>query len=113
MPKTLSFKTRLTMRADGRNDPHHGFGKGIEMLLLGVDKYGSLNRAAKEMGMAYSKAWNVLRLNESEFGIKFINRNGAHGSELTPEVRAFLEHYQEMELAAERAAQEVFDKYFR
>ena len=79
MAKTLSFKTRLTMRADGRNDPHHGFGKGIEMLLLGVDKYGSLNRAAKEMGMAYSKAWNVLRLNESEFGIKFINRNGAHG----------------------------------
>lgn len=63
------------------------------MLLLGVDKYGSLNRAAKEMGMAYSKAWNVLRLNESEFGIKFINRNGAHGSELTPEGRAFLEHY--------------------
>ena len=39
------------MRADGRNDPHHGFGKGIEMLLLGVDKYGSLNRAAKEMGI--------------------------------------------------------------
>ena len=113
LAKTLSFKTRLTMRADGRNDPHHGFGKGIEMLLLGVDKYGSLNRAAKEMGMAYSKAWNVLRLNESEFGIKFINRNGAHGSELTPEGRAFLEHYQEMELAAERAAQEVFDKYFR
>ena len=71
MAKSLTFKTRLTMRADGRNDPHHGFGKGIEMLLLGVDKFGSLNRAAKEMGMAYSKAWNVLRLNESEFGIKF------------------------------------------
>lgn len=50
---------------------------------------------------------------KAEFGIKFINRNGAHGSELTPEGRAFLEHYQEMELAAERAAQEVFDKYFR
>lgn len=112
MTKTISFKTRLTLRADGRTDSHHGFGKGIEMLLLGVDKYGSLNRAAKEMGMAYSKAWNVLRLNESEFGIKFINRNGAHGSELTEEGRAFLEHYQEMELAAERAAQEVFNKYF-
>ena len=37
MAKTLSFKTRLTMRADGRNDPHLGFGTGIEMLLLGVD----------------------------------------------------------------------------
>ena len=82
-------------------------------ILEATDRLGSLRAAAAGADMAYSKAWNVLRLNESEFGIKFINRNGAHGSELTPEGRAFLEHYQEMELAAERAAQEVFDKYFR
>ena len=89
------------------------FGPGVAALLTLVKTCHSLRAAAMEMGMAYSKAWNVLRLNESEFGIKFINRNGAHGSELTPEGRAFLEHYQEMELAAERAAQQVFNKYFR
>ena len=113
MTRSLSFKTRLTMRADGRNDPHHGFGKGMEMLLLGVDKFGSLNRAAKEMGMAYSKAWRILRLSEQEFGITLLRRDGAHGSTLTEEGREFLEHYREMVAAADAAAGAVFDKYFR
>ena len=103
MAKTLSFKTRLTMRAERAEQiPIMALARESKCFSWAWTKYGSLNRAAaKEMGMAYSKAWNVLRLNESEFGIKFINRNGAHGSELTPEGRAFLEHYQEMELAAE------------
>lgn len=65
MAKTLSFKTRLTMRADGGTIPIMALARESKCFSLGVDKYGSLNRAAKEMGMAYSKAWNVLRLNES------------------------------------------------
>jgi molybdate transport system regulatory protein len=111
MGKKVSCKTRITLRTEG-NFEGHGFGRGIEMLLLGVDQYGSLNRAVKELGMAYSKAWNILRLTEQEFQIQLIRRDGAHGSTLTDEGRAFLEHYQEMEQAASQAAQAVFAKYF-
>lgn len=107
----MSYKTRITLRA-GEDFKGHGFGKGIEQLLLGIDKYGSLNRAAKELGMAYSKAWNILRLTEKEFGIQLINREGARGSFLTDEGRLFLTHYQEMFEAANEAAKVVFNKYF-
>lgn len=112
MNEKLSCKTRVTLRAQGDHEGH-GFGRGIEMLLVGVDRHGSLNRAAKELGMAYSKAWNILRLAEQEFELQLINRDGAHGSQLTSEGRAFLEHYQEMANAAASAAEQVFIKYFR
>lgn len=108
----LTFKTRVTLRAEVDFEGH-GFGRGIDMLLSGIDEYGSLNRAAKELGMAYSKAWRVLRLTEEEFGVQLIERNGAHGSSITAEGRDFLNHYREMVQAAENAAGEVFDKYFK
>ncbi len=107
----LTFKTRITLHAKDDFDGH-GFGRGIELLLQGVDEHGSLNRAAKELGMAYSKAWNIIRESEKEFHIQLIERNGAHGSELTEEGRSFLEHYQEMLEAAKSGAQAVFAKYF-
>ncbi len=108
----VTYKTRVTLRVDGDFEGH-GFGKGIDMLLSGIDEYGSLNRAAKELGMAYSKAWRVLRLTEEEFGVQLIARNGAHGSAITPEGRDFLDHYREMVQAADDAAGAVFDKYFK
>ena len=111
MDNKLSCKTRVTLRAAGYHEGH-GFGRGIEMLMVGVDRHGSLNRAAKELGMAYSKAWNILRLAEQEFDLQLIHREGAHGSRLTEEGRIFLEHYQEMENAATDAADQVFNKYF-
>lgn len=110
--RNISYKTRITLRAEGDFEGH-GFGRGIEMLLSGVDQYGSLNRAAKELGMAYSKAWRVLRLAEQEFGIQLIERQGAHGSTLTEAGRQFLDHYREMVQAADAAAGAVFVKYFK
>src|SRR5271157_5331534 len=37
------------------------FGPGTHELLRRVDETGSLNRAAGDMGMAYSKAWRLVR----------------------------------------------------
>jgi molybdate transport system regulatory protein len=107
----MSYKTRITLRAEGSYDGH-GFGRGIELLLLGIEEYGSLNRAAKELGMAYSKAWRIIRQAETEFDLTLIYRDGAHGSTLSEEGRTFLAHYQEMLTAADQAAGEVFERYF-
>lgn len=107
----MTYKTRITLRAEGYHDGH-GFGRGIELLLLGIEKYGSLNRAAKELGMAYSKAWRIIRQAETEFKITLIHRDGAHGSTLSEEGSTFLAHYREMLAAADQAAGEVFDRYF-
>lgn len=90
-----------------------GFGRGIAQLLSGVEKYGSLNHATKNMGMAYSKAWRIIKETEAEFGFPLLNRDGAHGSTLTPECKTMLEHYNEMLEAANTAAGKVFEKYYK
>ena len=37
------------------------FGLGVADLLHGVDEFHSLNLAAQHMGMAYSKAWRIVK----------------------------------------------------
>jgi molybdate transport system regulatory protein len=61
------------------------FGNGLLALLRGVRETGSLNRAAKDMHMAYSKAWKLMNSAEERFGVQFIERDGARGSTLTAE----------------------------
>lgn len=60
------------------------FGHGCVLLLQGIAREHSLNRAAKSMGMAYSKAWRIVNEAEGQLGCKLIERDGARGSTLTP-----------------------------
>lgn len=111
--KEIYCKTRVTLRSTGQEAQEgHGFGRGVELLLTGIEEHGSLNRTTKEMGMAYSKAWRILRQAEAEFGVQLVDRDGAHGSTLTEEGRYWLTHYREMVEAADQAAQKVMKKYF-
>ena len=55
------------------------FGRGIASLCLGVRETGSLNAAAKGMGMAYSKAWRIIKETEAALDLQLLNRDGAHG----------------------------------
>ena len=48
------------------------FGRGIANLCLGVREAGSLNAAAKGMGMAYSKAWRIIKETEAALGIQLL-----------------------------------------
>ena len=88
------------------------FGKGAAALLKGVDEFGSLNRTAKEMGMAYSKAWSMLKKVEEGLGFALIERHGARGSELTDEGRKFLELYGQYEQLIEDYAEKTFREVF-
>ena len=74
-------KLYITHREGGNDD---AFGNGLVSLLRGVDRTGSLNKAAKEMHMAYSKAWKLMNSAEQQFDMKLIERDGARGSTLTP-----------------------------
>lgn len=83
------------------------FGRGVANLCLGVREFGSLNAAAKNMGMAYSKAWRILKETEASFGFQILNRDGAHGSTLTEDgnllLDSFLQVNEELQVAAEQA----------
>ena len=44
------------------------FGPGVAALLEGIRETHSLRAAAAEMGMAYSKAWTIMKNAEKELG---------------------------------------------
>ena len=74
------------------------FGPGIAQLLHRVEAYHSIRQATLSMGMAYSKAWAIIRRAERELGFPLLNtttggKEGG-GSFLTEEGRRFLEQYE-------------------
>ncbi|NPD30717.1 LysR family transcriptional regulator [Eggerthellaceae bacterium zg-1084] len=87
------------------------FGRGVADLCLGVREHGSLNAAAKSMGMAYSKAWRIVRDTETALGFPLLNRDGAHGSTLTPEGEGLLEAYLETDRKLHDLAAQVFEEH--
>lgn len=84
------------------------FGPGVAALCEGVRATGSLNAAAKSMGMAYSKAWRVVKETEASLGVMLLNRNGAHGSTLTPECTALLDAYLKLKQSLQDSAEREF-----
>lgn len=87
-----------------------GFGRGIVSLLEGVDQYGSINRATHNMGMAYSKAWKIIKTTEKEMGFKLLDRAEGNTSVLTPEARELVKLYHEVRIAAQKAAEDAFEE---
>lgn len=91
------------------NNPHGSeFGRGVAKLCRGVQEMGSLNAAAKDMGMAYSKAWRIVRDTETALGIQLLNREGAHGSTLTEDCERLLRAYSDVEGKLQSIASEEF-----
>lgn len=83
------------------------FGRGIANLCSGVRETGSLNAAAKGMGMAYSKAWRIIKETEAALGVQLLDRDGAHGSTLTEEGVKILDAYIELDARMAKIAEET------
>lgn len=93
------------------------FGPGVTALLAGVREHKSLRAAAGSMGMAYSKAWRIVRSAEDAFGCKLLDSTigGRHGggAVLTPEAEALLEAYQALRAEVDAYAQQRFRERFQ
>ena len=110
--KEFYCNTRVRVRGkDSRNNDY--FGRGVADLLHGVEEYHSLNLSAKNMGMAYSKAWRIVKLGEETLGIQLLYRMGKSGSRLTREGTNLLEVYEEAEKEASRVVCDIFENYYR
>jgi len=92
------------------SEGHSEFGRGIANLCMGVRELGSLNAAAKGMGMAYSKAWRIVKEAEAGLGVSLLDRDGAHGSTLTPEGNLLLDTYIELDEQIQKDAEVLFAK---
>jgi molybdate transport system regulatory protein len=70
-------------------------GGGKAALLLAVDQFGSIQRAADKFGMSYRHAWGAIRRIEKRAGFKIVDtklggKEGG-GAQLTPKGKAFVE----------------------
>ncbi|MDR1183795.1 MAG: LysR family transcriptional regulator [Coriobacteriales bacterium] len=93
---SYGVKVRLKFFANERKDTGE-FCLGVAQLLQGIADYGSLSKAAKRMGMAYSKAWKLLKECERGLGYPLATRGAGIGSALTREGKKLLMMYQTLQ----------------
>jgi molybdate transport system regulatory protein len=93
------------------------FGRGKRSLLESIDKYGSINQAAKEMDISYRKAWSYLNTMEERLGMKLIERQtggkDGGGAVLTENARTILKQYNDLESGLQKIVEGRFRKIFR
>jgi molybdate transport system regulatory protein len=92
------------------------FGTGITELLVRVEATGSLHQAASEMGIAYSKAWRIIRRAEEHLGFALLFRQaggaGGGGSALSGEARWLVRTFDDLLREAGLVLDELSVKHF-
>ncbi len=92
------------------------FGEGPYRLLVGIEELGSLRAAAKRMGMAYTKAFAILKRAEAEFGFALTRRTiggkGGGSSRLTDDAKELIKRYEAYRAACAAMADSLYEEYF-
>lgn len=93
-PKSrVQVRSKIWLEIDG--EPV--FGQGREKLLRLIQASGSINAAAKEMGIPYRKAWTYIDAMEKRLRFPLVSRikggTGGGTSSLTPEAEALLRKF--------------------
>jgi molybdate transport system regulatory protein len=92
------------------------FGLGPMMLILKTHKLGSLNKAAMDMDMSYSKALALIKTAEEELGFKILIRQAGGkdggGSIITEEAKELIRKYEEFNRRASEAIKEIYNEIF-
>ncbi|MEK6743183.1 MAG: LysR family transcriptional regulator [Nitrospirota bacterium] len=109
----LDVRSKIWIEVDG--EPV--FGRGRRLLLDAIDSHGSINQAAKEVGVSYRKALSHIQAMEQRLGIALVvrhagGRNGG-GATLTPEAREFLKKFESMEQGLRQFVDAKFNELFR
>ena len=109
MPVTARVK--LTLHAGERF-----FGPGVCELLERIRETGSIQAAAAQMEMSYTKAWRILNRAEREMGVQLITRmcGGKKGgsSTLTEAGARAVRDFREMEGRLSEAANGLLKEYY-
>jgi molybdate transport system regulatory protein len=108
----LEIRSKIWFEVDG--EPV--FGKGRRLLLEAIDAHGSINRAAKKVGISYRKAWSHIKAMEARLGKNLVSRqtggkNGG-GATLTNDARAFLRKFGSLEIELRELADRNFKSMF-
>jgi len=91
------------------------FGKGKWLLLDAVRREGSLQAAARALGISYRKAWGDLREAEKQLGVSLLahQRGGPDGgsSSLTEAGTSWWQEYARFQDEVEKKTAEAFEQW--
>jgi molybdate transport system regulatory protein len=108
----IRIKSKFWIEVDGRPV----FGRGRRCLLEAIEKYGSINKAAKEINISYRKAWSYLNTMEERLGMKLIDRQtggkDGGGAILTENARTILKKYRGLERGLQKIVEGKLQKIF-
>jgi molybdate transport system regulatory protein len=92
-------------------------GPGRVELLLRIAETGSINQAAKAMGMSYKKAWEMVQsLNRQAISPLVLTQTGGEkggGAQLSPTAQVFIEAYQALQQRFEAFLQTETERLLR
>jgi len=92
------------------------FGEGQMCILETIREQGSINAAAKALGMGYRSMWGRLRKMEKRLGKPLLVRHkgGAQGghSDLTPEALEMIEKFKRMRQEITEISETIFTKIY-
>ena len=110
---TNKLRYTLSLRVYGEEKI---FGPGIAELLERVEETHSLRKATLDMGMAYSKAWRIVKTAENALGFSLLDSSaggkGGGGAKLTERGKRFLTAYRRFESVVHSYADEIFEEMF-
>jgi molybdate transport system regulatory protein len=112
LKKNVRVRSKIWLEADGL--PLMGSGRAE--LLRAVEQTGSINAAAKALGMDYRRAWGLIDSMEKRLTVKLVvrTRGGAgRGTALTENCRTLLSLYDRMAQGSQEAADGHFSQIFR
>ncbi len=109
----MEIRSKVWLEIDGKPV----FSKGRGMLFHSIEKHGSINMAAKEMGITYRRAWGYIKAMEERMGVKLVEtwKGGAHGggAELTSEAKELLVKFESLERGLNLQVDKRFGKLFK
>jgi len=110
LEKKMSMRSKVWFGIDGLVV----FGEGLARLLSGIDKLGSLSRAAVEEDISYRHAWGDIKRAEERLGFQLLERqtggSSGGGSRLTKKGRRLLEGYNQLKRRMIRESNRWFNE---
>lgn len=86
------------------------------MLLKKTDELGSLNKAALEMNMSYTKAYSLIKNAEKSLSVKLLIKQigGKYGggSIVTAEAKDIIKKYEEFDRRAGESVERLYNEIF-
>jgi len=98
-------------------DEEKVFGDGPLDILQRVERTGSLRKAAEEINMSYSQAWNLIKDLEKRLGFDLLKRKvggeKGGGSELSEEAKELMMKFEIFHQRTDQSLNSLYNKIFK